>query len=92
MTDLSVPPLLNILPRVSPVGILEPGDNDLAAPRVYPPALRIIALCVLGLFFAVVVVSTSLSLGSYCLTTDAGSASPLPAGRHSTSLHQRSSK
>ena len=92
MTELPVPPLLKIMPRVSPVGVLEPGDNDLASPRVYPPALRVVALVVLGLFFAVVVVSTSLSLGSYCLTTDAGSASPLPAGPPSTLLQKRSSK
>lgn len=69
---------LRLLPRVSPIGILEPGDNDAASPRVYPKALRILALVLLGIFLAVVVVTTSLSLGSYCLTTDAGSTRPAP--------------
>lgn len=64
---------LRLLPRVSPLGILEPGDNDAASPRVYPKTVRILSLLVLGIFLTVVVVTTSLSLGTYCLTTDAGS-------------------
>ncbi len=70
--------LNRLLPRVSPLGILEPGDNDAVSPRVYPKLLRVVALVVLGIFLAVVVVTTSLSLGAYCLTTDAGSLRPAP--------------
>lgn len=61
-----------LLPRVSPLGILEPAENGSASPRIYPRSLRIAALVVMGVFLAVVVVSTSLTLGAYCLTTDAG--------------------
>lgn len=75
MTDRPEPGpvgLERILPRLSPLGILEPAENDAASPRVYPRSLRLLALLVIGIFLAVVVVTTSLSLGAYCLTTDAG--------------------
>jgi len=74
---------LRLLPRVSPLGILEPGDNDAASPRVFSKTVRFFSLFVLGIFLAVVVVTTSLSLGSYCLTTDAGRRVPPFAGNPS---------
>ena len=58
-----------LLPRVSPLGILEPGHNDAASPRRYSRPLRLAALVLLGIFLAVVVVSTALTLGAFCLTT-----------------------
>ena len=66
-----------LLPRVSPLGILEPGQGEGGSPRIYPRGMRLAALAVLAIFLSVVVVTTALSLGAYCLTTDAGSA-PAP--------------
>ncbi len=52
------------------------GDNEVVSPRVYPKTIRIVALVLVGIFLAVVVVTNSLSLGTYCLTTDAGNVPP----------------
>ena len=65
-----------LLPRLTPLGILELPDNDAASPRVYPRGLRIAAFSILAIFAAVVVATTAASLGRYCLTTDAGGSIP----------------
>lgn len=80
-TDAGQVSLDRMVPRVSPIGIFEPGENTSASARSYPRSLRLAALVVVGVFVAVVVVSTSLSLGAYCLTTDAGSPASGVAAR-----------
>ena len=65
-----------LLPRLSPLGIVEHPDNDAASPRIYPRGLRVAAVCILAIFAAVVIATTAASLGRYCLTTDAGGSIP----------------
>jgi hypothetical protein len=64
------------LPRVNPIGILEGGA---ASPRRPSPLLRALAVVVLLVFVAVTVLTTVLSVGSYCLTTEPGDVRPLPS-------------
>jgi hypothetical protein len=63
------------LPRVNPIGILEGG---VASPRRPSRRLRAAALAVLLLFAAMTVVTTVVSLGAYCLTTEPGDVRSLP--------------
>jgi hypothetical protein len=58
-------------PRVNPIGILETEPDFVSSPRRYSPRLRLLAGLLLALFFAATVVTTVVSLGRYCLTTDA---------------------
>lgn len=58
-------------PRINPVGILETGPDFVASPRRYSPRLRLFAVLLLALFFGATVVTTVVSFGRYCLTTDA---------------------
>lgn len=81
-SEATPPDLHRLLPRISPLGVLEPAENDSASPRTYPRSLRIAALVIVGVFLAVIVVTTSLSLGRYCLTTDAGSRWPTGTSAH----------
>ena len=80
MPDDDTEPAAQLLPRVSPLGIVEPADNDAATPRAYPAHLRLGALLVLAIFAVVVVATSALSLGAFCLTTDAGGSLPSPTG------------
>ncbi len=66
-------------PRVNPIGILETEPDFVASPRRYSPRLRLLAVLVLTLFFAATVVTTVVSLGRYCLTTDAANTRALPS-------------
>lgn len=65
MTSKDIP-----TPQVDPIGIVRyPGDYS-APPRTYPPWLRVMAAMLLVIFATVVVVSTGISIGTYCLTSD----------------------
>lgn len=58
-------------PRVNPVGLLEQPDEASAAPRCYSRVQRLLAGLFVALFLLVTVATTVVSLGRYCLTTDA---------------------
>jgi hypothetical protein len=68
------------LPRITPVGLLElPGDFE-ASPRRFPRALRILAGLLVALFLTATIATGAVSLGRYCLTTDAADTRALPGG------------
>ncbi|HEX3552631.1 MAG TPA: hypothetical protein VIA62_05335 [Thermoanaerobaculia bacterium] len=58
-------------PRINPVGLLETSEDFAASPRRFSRPLRLFAGALLALFLAATVVSSVVSLGRYCLTTDA---------------------
>lgn len=58
------------LPRVNPVGIVEQPEGYEATPRTYPVWLRVLAMLFVTFFLAVTVVTGTLSLGAYCLTSN----------------------
>ena len=66
-------------PRINPIGLLESPSDFTAAPRRFSRPLRLLAGALLAVFLAATVVSTVVSLGRYCLTTDAADARALPA-------------
>ena len=66
------------IPRVSPVGLHETPARYHESPRRYPAAQRLLAGALLGAFLGVVTVTTVLSLGTYCLTTDSANTQALP--------------
>ena len=68
-----------LAPRVDPVGLVEHPAGFVAAPRPRPLRRRIAAAVVLLAFLSVSVVTTALSAGRYCLTSEATSPSPLHA-------------
>ena len=57
-------------PRVNPIGILETPLDLPSSPRRFSRRLRLLAGLLLALFFLGTVVTTVVSLGRYCLTTD----------------------
>lgn len=67
------------LPRIDPVGIVRYPEGYEGAPRAYSRGLRAVTLAVLVAFALVMVVTTGLTLGRYCLTTDAGAPGAFPA-------------
>jgi len=69
------------LPRVNPVGLIESPHSYQASPRRLPFALRLVAAAILIAFTAVGTVTTVVSLGAYCLTSDAGMPNPLQPNR-----------
>lgn len=69
------------VPRVDPVGVLEIPSDFVARPSSRPLRTRIAAAALVVAFFSVTVVTTALSLGGYCLTTEASRPSPLHAQR-----------
>lgn len=68
------------LPRVNPVGCTEVPPDFQARSRRYALAARVVATAVLAVFILVVTVTTVVSLGSYCLTSDGANTSGLPHG------------
>jgi len=58
-------------PRVNPIGILETSPDMVSSPRRFSRRLRLLAGLLLALFFLGTVVTTVVSFGRYCLTTDA---------------------
>jgi hypothetical protein len=67
------------LPHVGPIGIVEQPDDFESKPRTYPRLLRSLAFVLLALFLIVLVATTFVSLGGYCLTTDGADTHALPA-------------
>lgn len=63
------PPL--IPPQVNPVGLLVQPDEASGSPRRFSRAQRLLAGLFVALFLLVTVATTVVSLGRYCLTTDA---------------------
>lgn len=59
-------------PIVDPVGRLRYPDGWSGTPRVYSPRTRMLAGALLMAFLGVVVVTTGVSLGGYCLTSHGG--------------------
>lgn len=68
------------LPRINPVGLLEGSEEFSTAPRRYAIWQRWAVLAVLVVFATMTLVTTAVSLGSYCLTTDGGDTRALPWG------------
>jgi len=66
------------LPHANPVGIAVTPEGFSQRPRRYGSALRIAAGLLIGAFLAVVCVTTAVSLGEYCLTTDTENTAGLP--------------
>lgn len=67
-------------PRVNPIGILETPSDLASTPRRFPRRLRLLAGLLLALFFLGTVVTTVISFGRYCSTTDATDTRALPGG------------
>lgn len=59
-------------PRVDPSGRVQYPEGYVGTPRHYGFWTRTLVWTLLLTFVAVVVVTTGLSLGRYCLTSDAG--------------------
>ena len=64
-------------PEVDAVGIVRYPDGYAGTPRTYGRGLRFTALAVLAVFVTVVIISTGVSLGRYCLTSDGADLSTL---------------
>lgn len=59
-------------PRPNAVGVLEYPEGYEASPRTYSRGLRWGALVFLALFVGITVITSVISLGAYCLTSDGG--------------------
>jgi hypothetical protein len=57
-------------PRVNPIGILETPPDLPSSPRRFSRRLRLFAGLLLVFFLLGTMVTTVISLGRYCLTTD----------------------
>jgi hypothetical protein len=57
-------------PRVNPIGLFETPPDFPSTPRRFSGRLRLLAGLLLALVFLGTVVTTVVSLGRYCLTTD----------------------
>ncbi len=68
------------IPRINPVGLTEIPPGFQARRRRYSLAARVVATALLAVFMLVVTVTTVVSLGSYCLTSDGANTSGLPQG------------
>jgi len=66
------------LPRVNPIGLIEIPPGFQGRRRRYSLIARVVATVVVAVFALVVTVTTVVSLGSYCLTSDGSNTSGLP--------------
>ena len=66
-------------PRVNPIGLLETPPDLVSAPRRFSRPLRLLAGLLLVLFLMGALVTTVVSLGRYCMTTDSTNTRALPA-------------
>lgn len=66
------------LPRVNPVGVLEWPEETYLSPRRFPRSVRALAALLLVLFALTMIVTSTVSLGAYCLTTEPGDVRTLP--------------
>jgi hypothetical protein len=64
-------PRISLIGRVGPAGLLEPPSEPSESPRRFSHRQRLLAGLFVVLFLLVTVASTVVSLGRYCLTTDA---------------------
>jgi hypothetical protein len=69
-------------PRVNPIGLLETPPELTAAPRRFSGRLRLLVALLLALFALGTVVTTVVSLGRYCLTTDSTDTRALGSKPH----------
>lgn len=69
-------------PRINPIGILETPPELASAPRRFSRPLRLLAGLLLVLFALTTMATTVVSLGRYCLTTDAADTRALRSGSH----------
>lgn len=67
-------------PRVNSVGLREIPPGFQARRRRYSRTARVLATAVLSLFLLVVTITTVVSLGAYCLTSDGSNVSGLSQG------------
>lgn len=67
-------------PRVNPIGLLETPQDLATTPRRFSRPLRLLAGLLLLLFLLGTMVTTVVSLGRYCLTTDSTDTRALPSG------------
>ncbi len=58
-------------PQVNAVGVLEAGDEP-RQPRVYTNPQRVAAWSFLLIFIVATLVTSAVTLGAYCLTSDGG--------------------
>lgn len=66
------------VPRVNPVGLVEHPEGYTSTPRQHPLWLKSLVLVLLLVFGGVTVVTTVVSLGRYCLTSNTGDVRNLP--------------
>jgi len=66
------------LPRVNPVGILEQAEEVSPSTQRFSRRLRTVAALLLVLFALITVITSTVSLGAYCLTTEPGDVRALP--------------
>lgn len=66
-------------PRVNPIGLVEAPPDFTATPRRFSRPLRLFAGLLLVLFLLGTMVTTVVSLGRYCLTTDSTDTRALPS-------------
>lgn len=66
-------------PRVNPIGLLETPSDFARTPRRFSALLRLLASLLLVLFLLGTMVTTVVSLGRYCLTTDSTDTRALPS-------------
>jgi len=59
------------LPRVNPIGLFEAPPDFHSEPRRFSRRSRLLAATLLLLFLGATLVTTTVSLGRYCLTSDA---------------------
>ena len=69
------------IPRVNPIGILESPLGG--SPRQISRGVRALASIVLVIFTLATVITTVVSLGAYCLTTEPGDVRQLPVPANS---------
>lgn len=67
------------LPFTDPVGLAVVPESYSQTPGRHSSAARLTAALLLGTFLAVVSVTTAVSLGAYCLTTDTANTTHLPS-------------
>ena len=65
-------------PHVNAVGLTETPSNPPGTRAQRPMVQRIVAALMLGVFLLVVVTTSVVSLGRYCLTSDGGNTATLP--------------
>ena len=66
------------IPEINPVGVLTRPETYAQTPRSYSPLVRAFAAILAATFLSVVVVTSAVSLGAYCLTSDGENTYALP--------------